>query len=143
MATATKKNGTLINWGTITGSYATQTVIGVAMYDAATVGVMRAYAPIATSRPVLPGDSFDMAIGALSWTALGGAGAVEGDATGLAFLDALFGSTVLGPAIWYPALMTAAPTGPGGGTEFVTAGSSYARPAYTNNSTNFPAATMI
>lgn len=143
MATATKKNGTIINWGTITGSFATQTVIGVAFYDAATVGVMKAYAPFGVSRPVLPGDSFDIAIGALSWTALGGSGAVEGDTLGLAFLDAVFGSTVLGPATLYPALMTAAPTGPGGGTEFVTAGSSYARPAVTNNATNFPAATMI
>lgn len=43
------------------------------------------------------------------------------------------------PATVYIALYTVAPTDAGGGTEVT--GGSYARPAVTNNSTNFPAST--
>lgn len=42
------------------------------------------------------------------------------------------------PATVYVALFTVAPTDAGGGTEVT--GGSYARVAYTNNATNFPAA---
>lgn len=53
-------------------------------------------------------------------------------------LDALFGSG--SPATWYWGLSTTQPNDDGSGfTEPV--GGSYARVAYTNNTTNFPAAT--
>lgn len=54
-------------------------------------------------------------------------------------LDAWLGSTALGPSTVYLAILTAAPTSAGGGTEVSASG--YARVAVTNNSTNFPAAT--
>lgn len=54
-------------------------------------------------------------------------------------LSKLLGATnFTPPATWYAALMTAAPTDAGGGTEV--SGGSYARIAVTNNTTNFPAA---
>jgi hypothetical protein len=51
-------------------------------------------------------------------------------------LDYMFGSGTI--ATFYLALLTAAPTDAGGGTEV--SGGSYARKSVTNNSTNFPAA---
>ncbi len=45
------------------------------------------------------------------------------------------------PATLYCALFTVAPTAAGGGTEVSTSGTAYARVSFTNNSTNFPAAT--
>ncbi len=54
-------------------------------------------------------------------------------------LDGVLGGTnFTQPATVYVALLTAAPTDAGGGTEV--SGGSYARAAVTNNSTNFPAA---
>lgn len=43
------------------------------------------------------------------------------------------------PATWYAALLTAAPSDAGGGTEVTIGSGSYARVAVTNNTTNFPA----
>ena len=51
-------------------------------------------------------------------------------------LDSIFGSGT--PATYYFGLYTVAPTVSGGGTEVT--GGSYARVAFTNNSSNFPAA---
>ena len=51
----------------------------------------------------------------------------------------LGGVAFTAPATVYVALYTAAPTDAGGGTEV--SGGSYARPAVTNNATNWPAAT--
>jgi hypothetical protein len=57
----------------------------------------------------------------------------------LELLDHVFGAAAyVAPVTLYPALFTVAPTDAGGGTEV--AGGSYARPAVTNNATNFPAA---
>jgi hypothetical protein len=54
-------------------------------------------------------------------------------------LDKLLGAqNFTPPATWYAALMTAAPSDTGGGTEV--SGGSYARVAVTNNTTNFPSA---
>lgn len=143
MAVPTKKNGVDINWGTLTGSFSLQTVVGVALYDASTAGVLKEAATFGTARPILPGDSFKIVTGALSFTLIGASGGVDGDAQGLAILDALMGSTVIGPATLYAALMTVMPAGTGGGTEFAGGGGSYARVALTNNSTNFPAAALL
>jgi hypothetical protein len=55
-------------------------------------------------------------------------------------LALLFGDTSYSiPGTYYAALLTAAPTNAGGGTEV--SGGSYARVAITNNTTNFPAPT--
>lgn len=142
MAIATKTTGTAIDWGTLTGHSGTATVVGVALYDALTVGVLKFAATINTPRPVLSGDSFKVVAGALVFTLAGVSGGVIGDVLAKAVLDACMGATTLGPGTYYAALMTAMPTGAGGGTEFPGSGN-YARIAVTNNATNFPNATMV
>lgn len=63
------------------------------------------------------------------------------DAQAEEILDALFGSTTIGPATWYVALYTTTVTPGSAGTEVDTGvWTNYARVAVTNNSTNFPAA---
>jgi hypothetical protein len=142
MAIATKVTGTDINWGTLSGHTGVATVVGVALYTAITAGTMELGGTIGTPRPVLSGDSFKIVAGALTFTLAGASGGVEGDTLAKATLDALLGSTTLGPGTYYAALMTAMPTGVGGGTEFPATGV-YVRIAVTNNSTNFPAAAMV
>lgn len=141
MAIATKVTGTDINWGTLSGHSGTINVVGVSLYDAATVGNLKVAAPIGVTRPVISGDSFKIVAGALAFTLAGISGGVIADVFAKAVLDAMLGATTVGPAIYYAALMSVMPTGPGGGTEFV--GGTYARIAITNNPTNFPAATMV
>lgn len=141
MAIATKVTGTDINWGTLSGHSGTITVVGVALYDAVTGGNLKFAAPIGVSRPVISGDSFKIIAGALAFTLAGISGGVIADVLAKAVLDGTLGATTLGPATYYPALMSAMPTGAGGGTEFT--GGTYARPSFTNNSTNFPAAAMV
>jgi hypothetical protein len=60
-----------IQWPTATADWAAGTtkVVGVAMYDAATVGVYRGYGALATSVNVLTGGAPVIAAGAFSMTA--------------------------------------------------------------------------
>lgn len=142
MAIAEKANGVAVNFGTLSGHAGVITVVGFALYDAATVGVLRFAGLLDTSRPVVSGDSLSLAIGVLKITLAGVSGGVIGNAAALANLDAELGATTLGPATYYAALMSAMPTGAGGGTEFSAAGT-YVRIAITNNNTNWPAAAMV
>jgi hypothetical protein len=59
-----------------------------------------------------------------------------------ALLDFLLGDTSPSlPATWYAALFSVTPADTGGGTEL--SGSGYARIAVTNNTTNFPASSIV
>lgn len=142
MAIATKVSGTSIAYAAITGTFGVQTVVGLAAYDASTAGVLKWAGLLDIARPLAPNDSLTLAAGTFKVTFSGTAGGVIGDAEALANLDADFGAGT--PATYYFALMTAMPTGAGGGTEFtLSGGSSYVRTAKTNNATNFPNATMV
>jgi hypothetical protein len=139
---ATKVSGTTIVYAAITGFTGVQTVIGLALYDAATAGVLKWAGLLDIARPMASGDSLTLAAGVFKVTKSGTAGGVIGDAEALAELDSEFGAA--SPATYYFAMMTAMPTGAGGGTEFIsTGGSTYVRTAKTNNTTNFPNASMV
>jgi hypothetical protein len=143
---ATKANGTTIPFGTITGFAGIQTVVGLGLHDALTGGVLRFAGVLDTARPFISGDNLTIGVGVCKITEGGGPlGGIIGDAQALAFLDAAIGSTTLGPGTYYVSMWTVMPTGvPGSGTEFIsTGGSTYARIAKTNNSTNWPAAAMV
>lgn len=142
MSIATKVSGTSIAFPAITGTFGVQNVVGLAAYDAATSGVLKWAGLLDVARPMAPNDSLTLAAGVFKVTMGGAGGGVIGDAEALANLDADFGSGT--PATYYFALMTAMPTGSGGGTEFTLSGSSsYVRIAKTNNATNFPNASMV
>jgi hypothetical protein len=142
MAIATKVSGTSIAYAAITGFAGVQTVVGLALYDASTAGVLKWAGLLDVARPLAAGDSLTLAAGVFKVTKSGTAGGVIGDAEALAELDSEFGAG--SPATYYFALMTAMPTGSGGGTEFIsTGGSTYVRIAKTNNTTNWPAAAMV
>lgn len=146
MATATTKLATVLNFGTLSGHTGTIQVSHVALYDAATVGVLKAVARVGGTSPytipISPGSSLSFPINSLVFRVLGANGGVVGDALALAIADAIFGHTTLGPATFYAALMSASPAGSGGGTEFSAAGT-YVRISITNNTTNFPGAALI
>jgi hypothetical protein len=142
MSLATKVSGTSIAYAAITGTFSVQTVVGLALYDAATAGTLKWAGLLDIARPIAPNDSLTLASGVFKVTLGGASGGVIGDAEALANLDADFGAGT--PATYYFALMTAMPTGAGGGTEFTLSGSSsYVRTAKTNNATNFPNASMV
>lgn len=139
MSTPTKTNGTLIDFGALNPT-TPQVVVGAAYYDALSGGNLICAGTIPTARTVYSGDSFNTPIGALSITLVGASGGVIGNAKALTLLDVLLGNGT--PATVYEALMTAMPTGAGGGTEFATS-TAYARVGKTNNSMNFPAASLV
>lgn len=146
MATATTKLATALNFGTLSGHTGTIQVSHIALYDAATAGVLKAWARVGGTTPytipVSPGSALNFPANTLSFRVIGGNGSGIGDALALAIADAVFGHTTLGPGTFYAALMSAPPTGAGGGTEFSNAGT-YVRIAITNNTTNFPGAALI
>jgi hypothetical protein len=57
-------NSATIDFGTATGAWGTITHIGI--FDAATVGNMLAWAPLASSKTVASGDGFQIAAGSLT-----------------------------------------------------------------------------
>lgn len=146
MATATTKLATVLNFGTLSGHTGTIQVSHVALYSALTVGTLKLVARVGGMTPytipISPGSSLSFPVNSLVFRCLGANGGVIGDAQALAILDALCGTTTLGPATYYAALMSASPTGAGGGTEFPGTGT-YARVSITNNATNFPGAALL
>jgi hypothetical protein len=65
-----------------------------------------------------------------------------GNTYSIAVLDYLLGSTALSlPGTWYAALFSVSPSDTGGGTEL--SGSGYVRIALLNNTTNFPASSVL
>ena len=62
----TKKNGTLIDFGTATADWGT--VVGAAWFDALTSGNMLAYGPFGTAVTVLNGGTFSIAANAGTFT---------------------------------------------------------------------------
>jgi len=79
MATPTKKNGTLIDFGTLNPT-TPQVVVGAAYYDAAAAGNLICAGTIATARTVNNGDSFNTPVNGLTLTLIGASGGVIGDA---------------------------------------------------------------
>jgi len=137
---ATKKCATAINFGTLTGLSSTQIVAAFAWFDASSGGNVKGAGALGAPVPVNEGDAIVFSANGVVMRFTGGSGSVAGDQDSLDSLDNIYGSGT--PATLYAAMMTTIPDGDGtGGVEF--AGGTYARVAKTNNSTNFPAATMI
>lgn len=148
MATATAKLATVLNFGTLSGHTGTIQVAAVGLYDSITYGggVLKAVARVGGTTPytipISPGSSLSFPINSLVFRLLGANGGYIGDALALAVHNAIFGTTVLGPANFYAGLFSVSPTGAGGGTEFPNTGT-YVRILIANNLTNFTGATLI
>jgi len=130
---AVKSNGAAIAFPTPTANWGT--VVAFGWYDGAT---LLAGANLTAQKVFNTGDEVSFAIGALTFT-WSSSDASTYLMNGL--LDHIFGGPdFTRPATLHFALFSTAPTFSSGtgGTEL--SGSNYSRAAYTNNSTNFPAA---
>ena len=125
-------NNAAINWGTAGSAWGTMAYVTV--HDASTSGNLVAYFPVA---PLVigSGDPVSIAAGSLSFT-LGLAGGCS-DWLANQLIDFIFrGQAFTAPTPMYAALMTAAPSNAGGGTE-VGGGVGYARVSYAGSLANW------
>jgi hypothetical protein len=126
-----KANGTAITFPTATADWGL--IVGIAEYSASTSGNLLTFAPLATSRSVLNGQVFSLAIGNVTFTWTGISQYLANKLN-----DWLHGGGVYTmPGTTYLGLMTTAPTESTPGTE--TTGGGYARVTDTNNLTDWPA----
>jgi hypothetical protein len=131
---ATKESGAAINWGTLTASLGM--VAGVAEYDASTGGNLLTFAPF-TSGPIFIGAGSPFSI------SVDGGVYTEGLNISIYLANKLNdwlhgGGAYSVPSTTYFAFMLTnpAPSGSGG---LEASGGNYARVAFANNSTNWPA----
>lgn len=141
MSVATKLVHTAVNWGALTGHTGIQTVTYITLHNSSNNHLIAAL-KLNAAYPIAPGAVLDFAADTIVIQGAGAAAnAVWGDDYALAALDAMFGSgtpTTIAFRLW---ILPPASDGTGG-TEFPATGN-YTQKTLTNNSTNFPAATMV
>lgn len=126
-------NNTLINWGTSGSAWGTANYVVV--YDTTSGGNALCYLPLETVITIGSGQPVQIAIGAINFT-LGASGGCS-DYLSNKLIDFIFrGQSFTFPATMYAALLTAAPSNSGGGTE-VGGGVGYARVAITGSLANW------
>lgn len=140
MSVATKLIHAALNWGALTGHPGVISVQWVTIQDNSDSRYIIAI-KLNTVYPISSGNSLDFAADSLKITEGGSDTAVLYDTEALASLDARYGSG--SPATFKFRLWSSPPNSDGtGGTEFSSAGN-YTPKTLTNNTTNFPAASMV
>lgn len=133
----------------LTGHGTVVAVSHIGLADAATGGTFYAIQPIGGASPyvinVADGGNLVIPVDGFQIVRTGVTGAVWPNAAALASLDLNFGAGT--PASFYVRLFSTPPAGDGsGGTEFPATGNYVTRvtsTVFTNNTTNFPNATLI